>query len=221
MRAHTHCVVCRCVFFSRRIRRWINVCSSVFPAILCLYRLCVQSPAILCCTLPSSFIEESCMTGLPTRTLYTLSHLLYKLLGTSLDRSLLNPFSLSVAPTLPFSDDLTPSKPTRYHHNERANDSRADVAGVVVRLCIMSMVETEPKNVLTRAQPRHQRPASPPPSSASAAFWHGPQLSPMRPMISIREMLRGDEKESKTRCCITTRGKQSNLPEGDKDTDER
>lgn len=39
------------------------------------------------------------------------------------------------------------------------------------------------------AHPLHQLPASPPPSGSSAALWHGPQLSPIRPIISIREML--------------------------------
>jgi len=46
------------------------------------------------------------------------------------------------------------------------------------------------------AQPRHQRPASPPPvpSSASAAATHRPQFSPIRDMIVIREIL-GEEYE--------------------------
>lgn len=41
----------------------------------------------------------------------------------------------------------------------------------------------------TLAQPLHQLPARPPPSSASAASTHLVQFSPIRPMMVINEML--------------------------------
>ena len=44
MRAHTHCVVCRCVSSTIRIRRWIDVFSSVPPTILCLIDFPLGSP---------------------------------------------------------------------------------------------------------------------------------------------------------------------------------
>lgn len=69
---------------------------------------------------------------------------------------------------------------------------------------------------LTFAHPLHHLPARPPPSGSLAARLHEPQLSPIKPMISIRDIL---QMKIHIRDLGPKNNNQRHLPESNKNTD--
>lgn len=98
-------------------------------------------------------------------------------------------------PITPPSAPVTVTATRSYHESvefegHQAVLSQFRVVYIHVEQVYESNRRVKSSSALTAAQKRHQLPARPPPPGASAAAWHEVQFSPIRPMISMSEMLR-------------------------------